>query len=203
MSNWFSGKMPDLIINIGASIVFGVLLWAGGWLVSLQVSDETSLQYKIHPTRVGPMSVWHIQLQNTTKYAFALEFKLPSLGIVRTSFSLPSTATEPNSWKGVLHVGKPLEALIVADDPQLILSGELLSRLIQVSYEDRDPTTGSITKREATLQEASAISISRSIGQYFWLCLPFVGFGLILWVVLRLGHGKGGMPAPAGGGTKA
>jgi hypothetical protein len=198
MGNWFSGKMSDLVINIVASIIFAVLVSWGGWLESLLGPDETSLRYKIHSTRVGSLSVWHIQLQNRTKYAFTLEFKLPNLGTVRTSFSPLSTA-EPNSWKGELQAGKLLDALIVADDPQLTFSGENLSQLIQVSYQDRDPTTGSMTKRNATLQEASTISISRGIWQFFLLCLPFAGFGFLLWVIVRLRQGKGNVAQAAGG----
>jgi hypothetical protein len=216
MRNLLSGKMPDFVINVIASIVFAILLWAGGWLATLQGSDEASLQYRIYPIRVGPVSVWHVRMQNTTKYAFDLVIRLPRSGIIRTSFSLPSpppppqpTATVPATtvpnyyfWQGTLHVGKPLEVLIVADDPQLSLSGERLSEVIRVSYEDRDPKTGSITRREATLQEASGISISNTIMQFVWLCLPFVGFGLILWGILGLRQGKAGAAPAAGQGTQ-
>ena len=197
MSNLISGRIPDLILELVAPILLAGLVLAGGRLASWQVPDETSLQYRIHPIRVDPVSVWHVRMENTTKYAFALEFILPSLGIVRASFSLPSTATEPNSWKGVLHVGKPLEALIVADDPQLIVSGELLSQLIHISYDDRDPATGIITKHKATLQEASAIPTSKTILQIFWSSLPFVSFVLLLWLILRLRRGKGGVTPAA------
>jgi hypothetical protein len=111
-------------------------------------------------------------------------------------------SNKSDSWKGILHVGKPLEALVVADNSQLTLSGERLSELIQVSYEDRDPTTGSITKREATLQEASAIPTSKTILQIVLSSLPFVSVVLfLLWLIVRTHRGKGTAAPAAGGGA--
>lgn len=189
--NW-AGR---IVFEIFVGLIVAGLIAAGTWLAGREVPTKTVLQFSLSQTRVGALSTCYVRLSNDSPYAFDLEFAKPTQEILRLQYEPPST--DSPGWKGRLLRGTSLQALFVIDSPNVDISENSLKLLVKATYQERDERTGLLESRNAVLQEASAVSFSRTLLLVFWFLVPFGVAGLMIFGVqwlIRVIRARGAPP---------
>jgi len=186
MSQLFS-KLAHLKGALEHLIVIG-LIGSGSFLATTMVPDETALQYSLATHQVSGVSVAHIQLNNTTKRAIAVEVQHPAaVKVLRFVTSIPGVTTaapRADSWGALLLPQQAVSILMVVDGD---FPDSLASKIVQAKFKVVEESTAVVTDRPADLREASVLSVSRSVRFVAWFSAPFIlgGIAFIAWVWYR------------------
>lgn len=175
-----------VIVGAFGSFMAAFVGGVGPWVADFLLPEKVVLQYRFSEHRVGNLSTWHLELKNSSKYAFEVSVVPPQEKVVRTSFTKPSSSQV--LWSGELTKGEKVELLLVLENVTVASAPNVVPELVKVQYEDANAETGKRETRVASVEEASLVQNSRGLWRTLLIGSPFIIFGLYalrLWWLQR------------------